>query len=340
MAPDRRRRSAASGVRAAFGAVLSLFLLAACTATTAPTSGAIKPSKPGRTRHGAGPLRAPLATGARTSPSSAQAAGRQNAGTVLTVSIPGGSSGFVARDAVVYLPPIAARDPHAQLPVLELLHGQPGGPRDWVDKGGARATLDAFAAAHGGYAPIVVMPDINGTDRGDTECVSTAAGDVEQYLTQQVPDYIQAHFPAATDRPHLSIAGNSEGGMCALMLALRHPDRYASFADLSGLTRPTVGETDDPPRTVAQLFAGSRNAYDEHDPIQLLDKRSVTSLAGWLRCGSADTRTCTAQQRIVAAADAAGLPVDSGELAGGHAWTVWQTALGRLLPWLWPRITT
>jgi S-formylglutathione hydrolase FrmB len=335
-----RRRSAALGVRAAFGALLSLFLLAACTTTPEPPPGGVKPTKPGRTRHGTGPSRTPQTPGARTDPSSVTATGRQNAGTVLTVSIPGGSSGFVARDAVVYLPPIATSDRHVHLPVLELLHGEPGGPRDWVDKGGARATLDGFAAAHDGYAPIVVMPDINGTDRGDTECVSTAAGDVEQYLTQQVPDYVQAHFPAATGRPHLSIAGNSEGGMCALMLAVRHPDRYASFADLSGLTRPTVGETDDPPRTVARLFAGSRSAYDEHDPIRLLGERSGMSLAGWLRCGSADTRTCNAQQQVVAAADAAGLRVDSGELAGGHVWSVWQTALGRLLPWLWPRITT
>jgi len=51
------------------------------------------------------------------------------AGVVSTVVIPGSVSGFAARPAWVYLPPAAlVRNPPA-LPVLVLLHGQPGSPR-------------------------------------------------------------------------------------------------------------------------------------------------------------------------------------------------------------------
>lgn len=54
-----------------------------------------------------------------------------------------------------------------------LLHGTPGTPQDWIDGGQAAATADAYAAAHGGRAPILVMPDINGSIDADTECVDS-----------------------------------------------------------------------------------------------------------------------------------------------------------------------
>ena len=56
-----------------------------------------------------------------------------------------------------------------------LLHGTPGDPTDWTDGGLAPATADAWAAEHGGAAPVLVMPDINGCSRA-TASASTARG--------------------------------------------------------------------------------------------------------------------------------------------------------------------
>src|SRR6478609_1181133 len=92
-------------------------------------------------------------------------------GQLITRVIPGRSSGFPARAALVYLPPVLRQAPQTRLPVLLLLHGTPGGPGDWVQGGGLARTMDAFAAVHGGRAPLVVMPDINGARGADTECV-------------------------------------------------------------------------------------------------------------------------------------------------------------------------
>ena len=244
----------------------------------------------------------------------------------------------MAREALVYLPP-AARRAGVHLPVLLLLHGEPGGPKDWLDKSTLLPILDGFAKRHHGAAPVVVMRDINGARHGDTECVSTAKGDVEKYLTTDVPAYVEAHYPVTRSRTEWAVGGASEGGMCSLMLALRHGSRFTTFVDLSGLTRPTVGRTDNRSATLNQLFGGSMSAYDQHDPLWLLARHRYPDLAGWFATGADDTHARAAQNRVVVAAGRAGISTVARLEPGGHAWGVWDRALAACLPWLWARLT-
>lgn len=261
-------------------------------------------------------------------------------GTVITRTIAGVTSRFAARPAVIYLPPILRAQPHLRLPLLVLLHGTPGGPSDWTQLGGLRAAADAFAATHGGRAPVVVMPDINGSPRGDSECIQVRGANVETYLTVDLPRWALAHLPVQSDRRHWAIGGSSEGGTCALMLALRHPALYPTFVDMSGLTRPTAAHHDDPAQTIATMFGGSRAAYDEHDPLWLLTRYRYPRLAAWLVCGLRDDETCAAQAAVASAARQAGIAVDTSTLPGTHAWTLWSRALVPVLPWLWGRMSS
>jgi S-formylglutathione hydrolase FrmB len=307
-------------------AVLGSALLASCAAThPADTHRRSTPSvQPERST--------PTATPAPSTPTT------DTHGVIVQRAIPGGGSGFHARDAMIYLP-AAALHSAAKLPAIELLHGTPGAPTSWLNGGSLRATLDAFAAAHGGGAPIVVMPDINGTEHGDTECVTDPSGaNVEQYLTVQVRQYVIANFPASADPRQWSVAGSSEGATCAVMLALRHPDDYTVFGEFSGLARPTVGETDDRARTVAELFHGSSAAYAAHDPIHLLATNRYSSLSGWFESGESDAATLHAENELVPLARAAGIDVHASHVPGGHAWTVWTSSLHDMLPWLWTKV--
>jgi hypothetical protein len=146
-------------------------------------------------------------------------------GFTIEVPIPGATSGFKARPAFVWLPPIWVADDKIKLPVIELLAGSPENPSDWTRAGFADQTAREFAEAHGGRAPIIVMPDLNGSVTADTECVNSQRhGQAETYLTVDVPKFMRENFSANQDR--LAVAGLSEGGMCAAMLALRHPDIY------------------------------------------------------------------------------------------------------------------
>jgi S-formylglutathione hydrolase FrmB len=241
---------------------------------------------------------------------------------------------------VIYLPAAARRGPAAKLPVLLLLHGTSGGPSDWSRRGALVSTANAFAATHAGRAPIIVMPDINGAAHADSECVVTpGGGDVEQYLQVTVASWVIAHLPADPDRRHWAVAGLSEGGTCAAMLALTRPGNYVAFADFSGLAELTLGAGDSAALAREELFDGSQRAFDEHDPQWLLAHRTYRNLAAWLECGDAETHIRQEQARLAAATRHAGISTHVAIASGRHEWAVWSASLQQALPWLWQEMT-
>ena len=189
-------------------------------------------------------------------------------GTIYDVPIPGSHSGFKARDALVYLP--AAYDfsaSKARFPVLVLLTGVPGSPVDWLRGEHFKQTMDNFAQRHNGIAPVVVISDHNSNFSNDTECVDSARGNVEQYLSVDVPAYITSHFAVSTSPNNWGIGGLSEGGMCAAMLSLRHQDVYRHFLDMSGDPYPTLSSSS---QSLSVLFRGSTKSQHEHNIDWLL----------------------------------------------------------------------
>jgi S-formylglutathione hydrolase FrmB len=253
--------------------------------------------------------------------------------------IPGRTVHYAARPATIWLPPVLRRRPQLRLPVLILLHGTPGGPADWVERGGLRTIADRFAAAHGGRAPIMVMPDVNGAAQADTECIRTPrSGDVFGYLQRVVPAWIAAHLPAERDRIHWAIGGLSAGGTCAATQAMNRPSAYRAFVDLAGLEHPTLGRNDDPRIALRDLFDGSRSDFDEHDPLWLARHRDLRGLAAWFECGRSDAAGVRAQALVAASARRSGAEVHAAVVAGGHEWAVWTAALTQALPWLWARV--
>lgn len=266
--------------------------------------------------------------------------GMPGSGRLVTLTIPGGTSHFAARPARVYLPPAWFARPRPKLPVLVLLHGTPGAPEDWTDGGGVTATADAWAAGHGGSAPIVVMPDINGTLDGDSECVDGRAGRAETYLTRDVPAFVTNRFFTRPPGAHWAVAGLSEGGSCAIMLALRHPGTFATFADFSGLAGPRSGDGNDLGDTVAALFAGSAANFDAHEPTSLLTHGRYPGLAGWFEVGDADEDPLAAARMLEPMAARAGVATRLLVVpGGGHDFFLWRQAFADALPWLTARLS-
>lgn len=230
-------------------------------------------------------------------------------GIVVGIDIPGSRSRFAARPAQLYLPPAWFTRPRPRLPVVVLLHGSPGAPTDWIDGGMAEQTLDSWAATHHGRTPIVVMPDVNGSLTGDTECVDSPAGNAETYLAHDLPNFVHSRFFTLTPGRSWAIAGLSEGGQCALTLALRHPDVYGAFGDFGGLAGPRIGNTNAIGDTVAVLFHGSWHAFELHEPTYLLTHGHYRHLlAGWFEVGARDTGPARAARELAALATRAGIP--------------------------------
>ena len=266
-------------------------------------------------------LAAALGTAAG-SPPSQPARGR-----LAPLDIPATSSGFAHMTGSVYLPPAFFAGRH-HLPVVVMLAGVPNSPAAWPHAGFATATADGFAATHRGLAPILVFVDENGSITADSECVDGPRGRAETYLTVDVPRFVIRTFGASADPDDWAILGFSEGGTCALDLALRHPDVYRRFVDLAGDPAPTLG---DPARTLAGLYGGDRAAMAGHDPAALLARQPYRHTEAWFVVGTDDASHRRTGDDLTGAARAAGITVHTDVIDGGHNWQFASRALRAVL---------
>jgi enterochelin esterase-like enzyme len=253
-------------------------------------------------------------------------------GETISVDIPGTISKFKTGPAYVYLPPSYFANPEPQLPVIELIAGIPGQPSDWTRAGYADTTSTAFAEQHHGTAPILVIPDNNGNAQ-DTECSNSSLGNAETYLVKDVPNFMQSEFNAAIGKHSLAVAGLSDGGTCASLLALRNPTVFQTFADYSGYSDPTY-LNDDEQQTITTLYGGSKDNYEAHDPVALLTNKKYPGLAGWFTAGQSDSGPLADMHQLADLAQKAGIQVCTAFPPGEHSFTFWSAAFRDSLPWM------
>lgn len=264
-------------------------------------------------------------------------AGLPAAGTMNSVQIPGTVSGFAARTGYVYLPPAYQGAAGPALPVLVLVAGQPGSPVDWIRAGGVQTAMDDFAAAHDGLAPIVVIPDVNGSDTANTMCMDSRIAKAGTYLSTDVPAWIKATLKADSNPARWAIGGFSFGGTCALQMASLHPDIYPSAIDISGEAEPALGA--DRTATIARAFGGDTRAFDAVAPLNVLAAGHYTHSRIYFGAGAQDG-TFSAYQALVAdAAAKAGIEVKTALVPGlGHSWEVARQSLAPAMDWLAPAL--
>jgi S-formylglutathione hydrolase FrmB len=256
-------------------------------------------------------------------------------GGVDEVAIPGVVSGFRARSAQVYLPPAWFRPNRPALPVIMLLHGSPGEPADWTRGGMADVAADRWANEHGGIAPIIVMPDPNGARFADSGCVDGRQRRAETYLTVDVREFVIASYGASSDRSSWAVGGLSEGGTCAVHLAIRHPDRFSLFLAYGADARLSTD-------TAERLFAGSpaaiRAAPANYSPVKLL-RRRPPQVAGTFCAGTGESGDASAAREMYGTAQSAGIDARLVLLPGGHhTFRVWRDCFARSLPWAATRL--
>src|ERR1700729_3839099 len=144
-------------------------------------------------------------------------------GLTLRVSVHGPLSNLT-RTVYVFLPPQYFQAGYYQkyhFPVIELIHGFPGQPQDWITVLGANAMLDSLVSEHEAKPAVLRRVQPPGAGWG--------------------------------------IAGYSEGGFCAANLALQHGRVYSFAGVLSGYFRPSDNQLINPVREVSP-FGGNRRA--------------------------------------------------------------------------------
>ncbi|RJQ79029.1 esterase [Pseudonocardiaceae bacterium YIM PH 21723] len=242
-------------------------------------------------------------------------------GAVAKVEIPGTHSGFRARPGYVYVPPAYLVDPKPRLPVLVLLNGQPGEPRQWLDGGRLASRMNDFAAKHQGLAPVVIIPDDLGSTIANPLCVDGPLGNVETYLATDVPAWVKENLQVDEDPRHWAIAGYSHGGTCALQLGTRKPEVYPNFITVSGQEEPTLG---DRKSTVDKGFGGDEKRFRQYNPLDIMAARRFPDSTGVWVVGAGDKEFRRYADRTRAAAVAAGMRTELFTPVGGHSMQVFS----------------
>lgn len=266
-----------------------------------------------------------------------QPAGMPSTGAVHSVQIPGPVSGFAPSTAYVYLPAAYHTSPPPLLPVLVLIAGQPGSPLDWLISGQLKSTMDAFAAAHHGLAPVVVVPDVNGSPTGNTMCMDSQIAKADTYLSVDVPAWIKSTLKVDPRPAHWAIGGFSFGGTCAIQMAALHPRIYPSAIDLSGEAEPALSA--DRATTIQAAFGGNTAAFNALTPLTVLATTKYPNSWVYFSVGGQDSLFTGYMHQVSAAAKAAGMHVTEHSVPGvGHSWSVPVHALTPALGWLSHRL--
>ena len=156
------------------------------------------------------------------------------AGHVTVVNLPAPWIGGTQSTAQVsiYTPP--GYDPNGTQ-LYPVIYEAPTGLALW--SGGFRVTEFDWLIDSGAMpAAIVVFINEAGVPISPSECVDTFNGQqwFETYITKTVVGSVDKNYKTIADPRARATMGMSEGGFCAAMLALRHPDLFSVSMSFSG----------------------------------------------------------------------------------------------------------
>jgi len=212
-------------------------------------------------------------------------------------------------------------------PVLYLLHGLSDDDTTWS----RRTSIERYVAPLG---LAVVMPQVHRSFYTD----ETYGGRYWTFVSEELPELVSSFFQVSERREDTFVAGLSMGGYGAFKLALRHPERFAAAACLSGavhLSGLRTGRTrPEDPRMFERVFGDQPVSGDESDLFWLLERAEPSQLPPlYLACGTEDV-LYPDNQAYADACVRAGVDVTTSFGAGDHDWDYWDTTIQDVLAWL------
>jgi len=131
------------------------------------------------------------------------------------------------RRMAVYLAP-GYEDSSTRYPVIYFFPDAFSDFREPFDHKGAQALFDR-AIADGMIGKFILVAVDMDTSLGSSWCVnSTATGNWEDFVIQELKPYVDANFRTLPKRESQGVAGEFTGGYCAIRFGMRHPDVFGS----------------------------------------------------------------------------------------------------------------
>jgi enterochelin esterase-like enzyme len=255
----------------------------------------------------------------------------------------------LTRTVFIYLPPqyFQRAYAHYRFPVIELLHGSPGNPEQWVNVMNVLPTLNDLTARHQADPAVLVMPDTDGGEQYSLQCLNAVGGIQDAtYVGINVPDYIAAHLRVQPPGKAWGIAGLSEGGFCAANLALQYPARYGYAGVMSGYFVPSANRAPrhnrpGQPAIYVNPFARHPALKARNTPPLYLTRMPPGTLLPqfWLAAGHLDGQDVQAadsfRQELQLHQAVVPLVIVPN---GSHNATVWRGALSPMFIWMTPQL--
>lgn len=185
-------------------------------------------------------------------------------GTVRVVSLPGPwIGGAAAVSATVYLPAGYASGTRRYPVVYEVPWGQGG----WTVDVHLFQQMDALIASGALPPQIVVLVASNGGPYPDSECINAFDGRewFDRYLVNTVVPYMDGRYRTIARPAARAVMGLSQGGYCAPMLLLRHPDVFSSAIAFSGYYTAAIRSSQTP--NAWRPYGGDRALIDATSPV-------------------------------------------------------------------------
>jgi putative tributyrin esterase len=238
--------------------------------------------------------------------------------TSMTVVLPQATSSQIGMQGVV--------QESGRHPTLYLLHGLSDDDSIWL----RRTSIERYVAPLG---LAVVMPQAHRSFYTD----EVHGGRFWTFLSEELPEIAQSFFPVSDRREDTFVAGLSMGGYGAFKWALRHPDRFAAAASLSGaLDVAALQAEGEVPDVMDRTFGNRRVAGTQDDLLWLLEQASLARAdlpALYLACGTED-HLIEHNNTFIDAARANGIPLTVTLAPGEHEWGYWDAAIQDVLAWL------
>ncbi len=148
----------------------------------------------------------------------------------------------------------------------------------------------------------------------------------EDYITKEVVELADKTYRTIADRAHRGVAGLSMGGYGAMVLALRHPELFASAASHSGaLGVPGAAISGEIGDRINKIYGpGDSKARQDYDLFRLAKDLAPEKRPHiYIDCGSSDFRL-DSNRKLVAHLASLKVDYEYREVPGGHEFKYWK----------------
>jgi len=275
----------------------------------------------------------------------------QQTGYLFRTTVTGPSS-HITRQVYVYLPPqyFQAAYKSTRFPAIELLHGSPGQPASWINVMDVIPIYLGLLNAKQATPAVLVMPDTDGGLQYSLQCLNNPHGIQDMtFVGKEVPAWVTASLRVMPAGPAWGIAGYSEGGYCAANIGLQYAAKFGYVGSLSGYFEvsnsqvPVTGRPGGTPVNIPDVFARYPRLALVNSPYKYVQRVPLDLQVPyfWLAAGGDDAQYLRQAElfREYAMERVPYIPLMVIR-GGGHSASVWRAALGPMLQWMTPKLTS